>query len=146
MVVRTNGVVVRTFPVSTGRTDLPTINGVHVVWWKTPDVIMDSSTVGIPRNSPDGYYEHVAWDVNISSSGEFVHAAPWSVDSQGRANVSHGCVNLAPAAAQWFYYYSLPGDIVQVSGSPRPPSYATATADWNMSWSAWTAGSALPVA
>ena len=77
--------VLRTIPISAGRPKYPTMNGIHFVWGKTKNLIMDSATVGIPRNSPDGYYEKVYWDVRISYGGAFVHAAPWSVASQGEA-------------------------------------------------------------
>ena len=50
---------------------------------------------GVPVNSADGYDKLVYWDVHISDSGEYVHAAPWSVDGQGPSNVSHGCINLS---------------------------------------------------
>jgi len=110
---------------------------------KTRDKLMDSSTVGIPRDSPGGYYQHVAWSVRISNSGEFVHAAPWSTGSQGRANVSHGCVNLSTANAAWFFRLTRRGDVVEVVGSPRRPGDSFGVADWNMSWSAWLRGSAL---
>lgn len=145
MVVRQNGAVVRTIPVSTGREDqYPTAGGIHIALSKSPEVTMDSATVGIPRNSPDGYYEKVFWDVRISNGGEFVHAAPWSVGSQGSVNVSHGCVNVSPVEAQWFYYFSQVGDVVTVTSSARPPDLGDAgMADWNMSWEDWKAGSAL---
>jgi lipoprotein-anchoring transpeptidase ErfK/SrfK len=143
MTVTAGGKTLRVLPVSTGRDKYPTTNGVHFVIEKHQDELMDSATVGIPRNSPDGYYEHVYWSVRISNSGEFVHAAPWSVGSQGRANVSHGCVNLSTADATWFFGLARRGDVVQVVGSPKPPGSSFGVADWNMSWSAWLAGSAL---
>jgi lipoprotein-anchoring transpeptidase ErfK/SrfK len=143
MKVVANGKTLRVMPVSTGRDKYPTTNGVHFVIEKTPDKLMDSSTIGIPRDSPGGYYQHVAWSVRISNSGEFVHAAPWSTGSQGRANVSHGCVNLSTANAAWFYKLTRRGDVVEVVGSPRRPGDSFGVADWNMSWSAWLAGSAL---
>ena len=143
MSVALNGTVVRTFPVSTGRDQYPTTSGVHVVLDKAPSVIMDSATVGIPKGNPDYYYETVLWDVRISWSGEYVHAAPWSVSAQGRANVSHGCVNASPANAQWFYNLSSRGDIVIVTGTPRPLQSGNGWTDWNMSWAKWVAGSAL---
>src|SRR6266511_1059000 len=131
-------------PVSTVRDKYPTTNGVHFVVSKEQDKLMDSSTVGIPRDSPDGYYEHVFWSVRISNSGEFVHAAPWSVGSQGRANVSHGCVNMSTADAQWFFKLAQPGDVVTVVGSPKKPnSWTLGVADWNISWSRWLEGIAL---
>ncbi len=144
MKVTVNDRVVKTIPVSTGRDKYPTTNGVHFVVSKEQDKLMDSATVGIPRDSPDGYYEHVFWSVRISNSGEFVHAAPWSVGSQGRANVSHGCVNMSTADAQWFFKLAQPGDVVTVVGSPKKPnSWTLGVADWNISWSRWLEGSAL---
>lgn len=143
MTVTDNGKVVQTFPISGGRPQYPSMNGVHVVLGKQQDVLMDSQTVGIPRNSPDGYYEHVYWDVAITTGGEYVHAAPWSVGAQGSTNVSHGCINVGPDNAIWFYNFSQTGDIVQVVGSPRPPTDDPGTADWNMSWDQWVAGSAV---
>jgi lipoprotein-anchoring transpeptidase ErfK/SrfK len=134
----------RVLPVSTGRERYPTTNGVHFVVEKNAVKLMDSSTVGIPRNSPGGYYQRVNWSVRISNSGEFVHAAPWSTGSQGRANVSHGCVNLSTANAAWFFRQTRRGDVVEVRGSPKRPGDSFGVADWNMSWRGWLAGSALP--
>jgi lipoprotein-anchoring transpeptidase ErfK/SrfK len=143
MKVVANGKTLRDVPVSTGRDRYPTTGGVHFVIEKTRDKLMDSSTIGIPRNSPGGYYQHVKWSVRISNSGEFVHAAPWSTGSQGRANVSHGCVNLSTGNAAWFFKLTRRGDVVEVVGSPRRPGTSFGVADWNMSWSAWRRGSAL---
>jgi lipoprotein-anchoring transpeptidase ErfK/SrfK len=143
MKVTSGGRTLRVLPVSTGRERYPTTNGVHFVIGKAQDELMDSSTVGIPRNSPGGYYEHVAWSVRISNSGEFVHAAPWSTGSQGRANVSHGCVNLSTANAAWYFRLTRRGDVVEIRGSPKRPGSSFGVADWNMSWRSWLAGSAL---
>ena len=143
MKVTSGGRTLRVLPVSTGRERYPTTNGVHFVLEKTPVKLMDSSTIGIPRNAPGGYYQRVAWSVRISNSGEFVHAAPWSTGSQGRANVSHGCVNLSTANAAWFFRLTRRGDVVEVVGSPRRPGNSFGVVDWNMSWSRWLAGSAL---
>jgi hypothetical protein len=107
---------------------------------------MNSATVGIPKGNPDYYYETVLWDVRISWSGEYVHSAPWSVSEQGRENVSHGCVNASPADAKWFYNLSRRGDIVTVTGTPRPLESGNGWTDWNMSWSQWISGSALTAA
>ena len=143
MTVTDNGKVVKSAAVSLGRDKYPTTSGIHVVLEKSPTVVMDSATVGIPKGSPDYYYETVLWDVRISWSGEFVHSAPWSVADQGRDNVSHGCVNAAPAVAQWFYDYSRRGDIVSILNTPRALQSGNGWTDWNMSWANWVAGSAL---
>jgi lipoprotein-anchoring transpeptidase ErfK/SrfK len=143
MTVVINGVVARKMDVSTGRDKYPTTSGIHLVLEKVPTVIMDSATVGIPKGSPDYYYETVDWDVRISWSGEYVHAAPWSLSAQGRQNVSHGCVNASPADAKWLYGLSLRGDIVTVTGTPRPLQSGNGWTDWNVSWADWVAGSAI---
>ncbi len=144
MKVASNGRTLKTFPMSAGRPKYPTTNGIHFTLEKAKQVTMDSATVGIPRDSPDGYFEKVSWNVRISNTGEFVHAAPWSVGSQGSANVSHGCVNLSPTNAIWFYNFSQRGDVVEVIGSPKQPNgWSLGVVDWNMSWSKWVSGSAL---
>jgi lipoprotein-anchoring transpeptidase ErfK/SrfK len=147
MYVFDNGHLVKTFPISAGRDQYPTKNGVHITFEKSQVVTMDSATVGIPRNSPDGYYEKVYWDVRISYGGAFVHAAPWSVSEQGIVNVSHGCVNISTENAIWFYNFSQRGDIVDVYNSAAAPDVADpGMADWNMTWKEWVAGDAAPTA
>jgi hypothetical protein len=108
---------------------------------KEPVVHMVSSTVGIPVKSPNGYDEYVYDDVHISMSGEYVHAAPWSVYAQGVTNVSHGCINVSKGNAQTFYNFSDVGDIVEVTGSPRPAvTWDGGVRDWSgPAWSQWTA-------
>jgi lipoprotein-anchoring transpeptidase ErfK/SrfK len=145
MKVYRDGALVKQFPVSLGREQYPTMDGPHNVIAVAPKVVMDSATVGIPKGNPDYYYETVLWDVQITSGGEYVHAAPWSVGSQGRSNVSHGCVNASDADAEWFYHYSNVGDIVQVSNTGRPADTSQLGNEWSVPWSTWTAGSALPV-
>jgi lipoprotein-anchoring transpeptidase ErfK/SrfK len=145
MKVFNNGKLIRTFPISTGRLQYPTMDGVHIALDISSTVIMDSATVGIPKGDPDYYYETVYWDVRISNGGEFVHAAPWSVGSQGFSNVSHGCVNLSTTNAEWFYNWSRLGDVIDVYNGVRPPETGDAgVADWNMSWKKWVAGDAAP--
>ena len=139
MTVIDNGRVVATYPFSGGRTLYPTMNGVHIVLDRESVVHMVSSTNGIPVNSPDGYDELVYSDVHITDSGEYVHAAPWSVGSQGHTNVSHGCVNLSPADALRFFAFSRVGDVVAVVGGPRPPARGDhGVMDWETPWPNWT--------
>src|SRR4029077_2075297 len=111
MRVTDNGRTIATFPISGGKPADPTMAGVHIVLDRESVVHMVSSTNGIPVNSPDGYDELVYEDVHISDTGEYVHAAPWSVSSQGRSNVSHGCINLSPANAAAFFAFSRVGDV-----------------------------------
>jgi lipoprotein-anchoring transpeptidase ErfK/SrfK len=141
MSVEVNGAVVRTVPVSLGKQAKPSANGVHVVTEKLDKKIMDSSSYGVPVDSPDGYRTEVEWAVRISNSGEFAHAAPWSVRDQGHRNVSHGCVNMSPENAKWFFDLVKKGDVVVISNSGGPPlkSY-DGFGDWQVPWPEWSAG------
>jgi lipoprotein-anchoring transpeptidase ErfK/SrfK len=138
MTVTLNGATIATYPISGGRTQYPTMDGVHIVLDRESVVHMVSSTVGIPVNSPNGYDEYVYDDVHISDSGEYVHSAPWSVGSQGVTNVSHGCINLSPTNALTFYNSSRVGDVVEVTGSSRPAVVGDhGVMDWDTAWSQW---------
>ena len=141
MSVEVNGAVVRTVPVSLGKPAKPSASGVHVVTEKHPKKIMDSSSYGVPVDSPDGYRTEVEWAVRISNSGEFAHSAPWSVRDQGHRNVSHGCINMSPENAKWFFDLTKKGDIVVItnSGGPELQAY-DGFGDWQIPWSQWVAG------
>ena len=111
--------LVQTYPISAGSPDNPSYNGAHVVTELNRDRIMDSSTYGVPVDSPEGYRTPVEYAVRISDSGEFVHAAPWSVAQQGNTNVSHGCINMSTERAAWFFNFSQVGDVVEIRNSCR---------------------------
>ena len=95
--------VVRDMPASMGKPKHPTPTGTFSAMSKEQSVIMDSRTIGIPLNDPEGYRLTVNWAVRVTSGGVYVHSAPWSVDQQGVSNVSHGCVNLSPDNAEWYF-------------------------------------------
>ena len=143
LTVRRNGVVERTIPVSMGKNSTPTNNGVYIVGDRFSHMIMDSSTYGVPSNSPNGYRTEVDWATQMSYSGIYVHSAPWSVGAQGYSNTSHGCLNASPSNAQWFYNNTNRGDIVEVHntvGSTLPGTEGLG--DWNIPWPQWKAGNA----
>ena len=112
--VSRNGEVLRTMPASMGKPSRPTPIGNFTALEKDRTVIMDSRTIGIPLSSPEGYRITASYAVRITNSGVYVHSAPWSVDSQGHANVSHGCINLSPDNAAWYFNVVSVGDPVQV--------------------------------
>jgi hypothetical protein len=102
---------------------------------------------GTPTCDPAYYEEVVAYAVRITDSGVYVHSAPWSVWAQGKQNVSHGCVNIGPTNAAWFYEEFNAGDVVEIVNTGRDlyPQYENnGTTDWNTPWDVWVAGSALP--
>ena len=143
LTVRRNGEVVKTMPISMGKNSTPTNNGTYIIGDRFSHLVMDSSTYGVPVNSPNGYRTEVDYATQMSYSGIYVHGAPWSVGSQGYSNVSHGCLNVSTSNAQWFYENSKRGDIVEVVGtvgSPLPGD--DGLGDWNIPWDQWKAGNA----
>lgn len=143
MTVRINGEVARTIPISMGKNATPTDNGTYIVGDRYSFLVMDSSTYGVPVNSPDGYRTEVNWATQMSYSGIYVHGAPWSVGSQGRANVSHGCLNASEENAKWFHDVVKRGDIVRVENTVGPTLSGTdGLGDWNIPWEQWSAGNA----
>ncbi|GAA3988718.1 Ig-like domain-containing protein [Streptomyces marokkonensis] len=140
-----DGEEVRQMPVTAGKPGFETRNGVKVVLAKEPFVRMRSSTVGIAEGSSESYDLPVYFATRVTWSGEYVHAAPWSVGSQGLANVSHGCVGMSTADAEWFFDAVQEGDLVEVvnSGGETMEPFGNGFGDWNLDWTEWHTGSAL---
>lgn len=132
MEVVRNGKLEKTFPISLGKPGYETPNGTYYVLEKFADIVMDSSTYGVPVNSPEGYKLKVQNAVRIDNSGIFVHSAPWSVADQGKRNVSHGCPNLSPANAQWFFDNFGSGDPVVVKNSVGLYDQPDGAQDWQI--------------
>lgn len=144
MEVFDGGRLVRTMPVSMGKGgDFFTASGPHVVIDKNREKVMDSTTYGLALDA-GGYVTKVDYATRISNNGEFVHSAPWSVADQGVRNVSHGCINLSPDNAAWFFDFAQIGDVVEVVGTPVTlgPSDGDIY-DWAIPWGDWVAGSAV---
>jgi lipoprotein-anchoring transpeptidase ErfK/SrfK len=139
-----NGKLARTIPITTGKAGFTTRSGIKVIVEKFRHKRMDSETIGIANNSPDGYnLDDVEYAMRVTYSGEFLHAAPWSVGSQGYANVSHGCTGMSTSNAAWLYNLSKPGDVVEYTGTDRHMTLDNGYGDWNESFAAYKAGSAL---
>ncbi|AZS87739.1 Ig-like domain-containing protein [Streptomyces griseoviridis] len=145
MTVYRNGEEINEIPVTTGKPGFETRNGVKVVLGKEYFVRMRGTTVGISAGSSDGYDLPVYYATRVTWSGEYVHAAPWSVGSQGSANVSHGCTGMSTGNAAWFYENVQDGDVVKVInsyGDDMEP-FGNGYGDWNLDWKEWRDGSAL---
>jgi lipoprotein-anchoring transpeptidase ErfK/SrfK len=132
MEIMRNGKLEKTFPVSMGKKGHDTPNGTYYVLEKFPDIIMDSATYGVPTDSPDGYRLKVQDAVRIDNLGTFVHSAPWSTGAQGNSNVSHGCINLSPANAQWFFDNFGSGDPIVIKNSMGTYDKPDGASDWQM--------------
>jgi hypothetical protein len=87
---------------------------------------------------PIDFAERITWD------GQYIHAAPWSVGDQGVDNVSHGCVNLSEDNAAWVFNVSHIGDPVTVTGTEVHVDPGDGWTVWDMNWTDYIKGSALP--
>jgi len=137
-----DGQPIRTMPITTGKAGFETRSGVKVILSKERSRVMDAASGGTSRGDPEYYRVLAEYAMRITPSGEFLHAAPWSVGSQGRANVSHGCVGMSVSNAAWLYERSMVGDVVEVTGTPREQNLGNGITIWNESWDEWIAGSA----
>ncbi|WP_166391726.1 L,D-transpeptidase [Nocardioides ochotonae] len=144
MQVFNNGDLVNSFPITTGKEGFTTRSGIKVIMEKSESRRMSSETVGIAAGSADSYdIDNVQWAMRLTTSGEFIHAAPWSVGSQGVANVSHGCTGMSTADAAWLYAQSQRGDVVEYVGTDRPMTLENGWGDWNAPFREYRTGSAL---
>jgi lipoprotein-anchoring transpeptidase ErfK/SrfK len=128
-----NGNVIDTWPISTGRPGDDTPNGTYLTIEKANPVDMKGP----------GYNIEVPWSVRFTWSGDYLHDAYWSTGEQGFTNVSHGCVNMAPANAQAYYGMEVPGDPVTVTGSPKAGTWDNGWTMWFLPWTQYVQGSAL---
>ena len=101
--VSVNGEMLRVMAASMGKPKRPTPIGSFTALSKERTIKFDSRTIGIPLNDPEGYLINGEYAVRVTWSGVYVHSAPWSTGSQGYANVSHGCINLSPDDAAWYF-------------------------------------------
>ena len=144
MKVFRNGTLLRTIPISAGKPGFTTRSGTKVIIEKFREKRMDAATTGISEDDPEYYnIDDVEYAMRVTYSGEFLHAAPWSVGSQGSANVSHGCVGMATSDAAWLYNLTKRGDVVETTGSDRWMTLENGYGDWNVRFAEYKKGSAL---
>ncbi|MGW4273157.1 L,D-transpeptidase [Streptomyces similanensis] len=155
MKVTQDGRTVKTIPISAGSPEHTTYEGQMVISEKFTQTRMNGASVGFKDSDGKGEYDikDVPHAMRLTTSGTFIHGNYWGAPSVfGSANTSHGCVGLqdkkgandAGTPAAWFYQHSLIGDVVVVQNTgDKTVSPDNGLNGWNMSWSQWTAGSAV---
>ena len=137
------GQLINTIPVTTGKEGWETRSGTKVILTKERSRVMDAATGGIGYDDPDYYRVTAPYAMRLTWSGEFVHGAPWSVASQGNANVSHGCIGMSESNAAWWWNQNQIGDVVIVENTGRPHGNdGNGLTIWNDTWEQWLARSA----
>ena len=145
-----NQELVKTMPTSMGKGGWATYGDVTMHFWTQPgtytvldkasSVLMDSTTYGLPLSA--GYRTTVAHGVRISNNGIYFHAMPSTMWAQGNTNTSHGCLNLSPADAEWYFDQATTGDVVEIKGTGGPELEQWKNGDWSVPWEVWQTGSA----
>jgi lipoprotein-anchoring transpeptidase ErfK/SrfK len=130
---------VRSIPVTGGKAGWTTRSGTKLIMAKEYNKVMTNEQIG----AKEKYKLTAAYAMRITNSGEFLHSAPWSVGSQGRANVSHGCTGMSIANSRYLIQNTLIGDPVVTTGSNRGIEPGNGYTDWNASYNDYKKGSAL---
>jgi lipoprotein-anchoring transpeptidase ErfK/SrfK len=119
------GKLYQTWTDSSGMPGDDTANGTYLTIEKANPTLMSGPGY---KNVP------VYWSVRFTWSGNYYHSAPWSLGEQGFTNVSHGCVNLSPAHAEWYYSHANPGDPITITGSPVTGAWDDGYTEWFYTW------------
>ena len=91
----------------------PTPVGVYSIIRRVANETMDSSTIGIPRNSPRGYYlRNVLYTQYFTGGGASIHYNYWS-SVFGYAG-SHGCLGLSLEDSLWFWNWAGMGTTLNI--------------------------------
>ncbi|BAC70498.1 hypothetical protein AQJ43_27475 [Streptomyces avermitilis] len=145
MVVKRDGKVYKTIPITTGKPGYDTWNGQMVISERLRVTRMNGETVGYGgeydiKDVPDAQ--------RLTNSGTFIHGNYWGGGAFGNYNASHGCIGLRDVRgggdrsvpAGWFFDHSMIGDVVIVKNShDRTVAPDNGLNGWNMSWEKWIA-------
>ncbi len=107
---------VYTADVTVGREGWKTPAGTFGILRRVESEIMDSATIDIPRDSPDGYYlTGVLYTQYFLPTGQALHYNYWVPDEAfGNAASSRGCIGLRLADAKFFWDFAELGTPVVV--------------------------------
>ncbi len=98
---------VRVALVTTGMPDWETPTGDFRVYWRVENETMDSEGLGIPVDSPDGWYVDNVLYTQYIFSGITLHYNYWRPQSYfGNIPSSHGCVGLGYSDAKFFWDFA----------------------------------------
>lgn len=94
--------------ITIGRPGWETPTGRYTILNKVYNDTMDSATIGIPRDSPEGYYlTNVLYTQFYTNRGHAIHYNYWvDPDAFGHEQTSRGCLGLRLADAKFFWDFT----------------------------------------
>ncbi|HUS83033.1 MAG TPA: L,D-transpeptidase [Dehalococcoidia bacterium] len=111
------GQVVHVALVTTGMPDFETEIGEYRIGYRKEVEIMDSDTIGIPRDDPLGYYLTDIYWTQYFYPTVALHSNYWQpISVFGHTASSHGCVGMLEGDAKWFWDFAKYGTRVVVYG------------------------------
>ncbi|MFJ8310285.1 MULTISPECIES: Ig-like domain-containing protein [unclassified Streptomyces] len=138
-----DGQLVKDTPVSAGTPggDKASWRGKTVLMAKEGTINMNSETVGLGKS----YDKMVDYSMRLTWSGMYAHAAPWNAEYFGSANKSSGCIGMSDTDAKFIYDAVQVGDPFEITGDDAKGTQAlnNGYGEWNLSYDAWKAKSAL---
>lgn len=145
-----NDELIQEMPTSLGKGGYATHNGISMHFYTQPGtytvldksshIIMDSTTYGLPLEA-GGYKTPINNAVRISNDGIYLHELN-NIWAQGVQNVSHGCLNLSPVNAQFYFDWAVAGDVVEVLNTGGPELEPWQNGSWSVPWEEWQTGEA----
>lgn len=136
LTLATDGQVIARYPVSLGTSATPTSRGTKVVVSKGDPICLTGP----------GYHEcGIKYTQRLTDSGEYLVSAPWNASNIGKQDVSNGCTDLLPADAQALFSRLRVGDVVDFpDATGAPVRFGDGLGDWDVPWSTWLTGGAIP--
>ncbi|MBI4494965.1 MAG: L,D-transpeptidase family protein [Chloroflexi bacterium] len=112
-----DGAVVHTALVTVGRAGFPTPVGVFHILRRVENETMDSRTIGIPLDSPQGYFlTGVLFTQYLTDDGVALHFNYWSPpEAFGNLPESRGCIGLRLPDAEFFWNFAQLGTPVIIT-------------------------------
>lgn len=111
-----DGEVVYEAGVTVGRQGYDTPTGTFVIWKRVPSEVMSSETLGIPIDSPQGYYwSGVLYTQYFTSKGHALHYNYWvDEDAFGQRATSRGCIGMTLEDSEYFWRFADFGTVVNI--------------------------------
>ena len=135
LTLMTDGRLVARYPVSLGTARTPTRRGTKVVMSKGDSICL---------TGPGFHQCGIKYTQQLTADGEYLVSAPWHEWAVGRTDVSTGCTDLRPTDARALFATLRVGDVVDFPNATGAPMQFGVGGDWDVPWTTWTTGGAVP--